>query len=463
MTIFVRDKSFYRKLASLAFPIAAQQMITVGVNMADNVMLGRLGELQMSGATLANQFISLFQIGCMGMGMGASVLASRYWGMRDKNSLRKTVVIMLRLMFIVGAIFSVVTLCFSGPIMQIFTNEKAVVRYGVSYFRISACIYLLLGFSITVSLILRSVGKATVPLWASIIAFGGNIFFNWLFIFGNLGAPRMEVAGAALGTLLARVIEVAIIGVYFFAIDKRIELKIRDLGMRCGDLYQEYIRICVPVLISDSLLGIGNSAVSVVMGHIGAEFVAANSITAVTQQLSTVVIQGIAQAGCVTTGNTLGEGDRERAQEQGVTCVALGFIVGCIGCVIIMVIKNGVIGFYNISPETKNIAGEMMNAIGLVVIFQAMNSVLTKGVLRGGGDTNFLMVADILFLWCASIPLGAAAGLVLHLPAFWIYIFLKIDQFIKAIWCLFRLRSGKWIKVIKTAGECRMGVAEKIV
>ena len=456
MKYFICDKGFYLKLAALAVPIAVQQVITVGVNMADNIMLGRLGELQMSGATLANQFIGLFQIACMGMGMGASVLTARFWGMKDWNSLKKSVVIMLRLMSAVAIVFSALTILFPGQIMEIFTNESDVVEFGITYFRISAFIYLLTGFTMTVSLILRSVGKANVPLISSIVAFAGNIFFNWIFIFGNLGAPRMEVAGAALGTLLARILEALVTGIYFFVIDERIHLKVHDLTMKCGDLLHEYFQICIPVLVSDSLLGFGNSVSSMVMGHIGASFVAANSITMVTQQLSTVVIQGVSQAGCVITGNTLGEGNKEQAQAQGVACVMLGFIIGCVGCFIIMLIKNPIINFYNISSDTKKLSGELMNAISLVVIFQSMNSILTKGVLRGGGDTRFLMIADVLFLWCASIPLGAAAGLVLHLPAFWIYLFLKIDQFIKAIWCLLRLKSGKWIKTIKGSDESRV-------
>ena len=215
----------------------------------------------------------------------------------------------------------------------------------------------------------------------------------------------------------------------------------------------EYIRISLPVLVSDTLLGLGNSMVAVVMGHIGAAFVAANAITTVTQQLSTVVIQGISQASCIITGNTLGEGKEDKAQRQGVTFAAIGLLVGILGCLLILILKNPIIGLYEITAQTDALAHQLMDAVGFIIIFQAMNSILTKGVLRGGGDTKFLMVADILFLWCASIPLGALAGLVLHLPAFWIYFFLKIDQFIKAFWCLFRLKSRKWIKKIKPAAE----------
>lgn len=451
MQLFVRNKKFYQTLAALALPIAAQQMISVGVNMADNIMLGQLGETAMSSATLANNFISMFQIMCMGFGMGASVLTSRFYGMKERESMKKAVNIMFRLEFIVAMLFSLATAAFSAQIMGLFTNEEAIIQAGCGYLLISIPCYLLNGYALTTSLILRSVGKATVPLISSICSFFINIFFNWVFIFGNLGAPRMEVNGAAVGTLLARIVEFLVTMGYLFFKDENIQLRLRDLLMNTRDLYGEYIRISVPVLVSDTLLGMGNMAVATVMGHVGASFVAANAITTVTMQLATVVIQGISQASCTITGITLGEGKYEKAQQQGITFAAIGFLVGTVGCIIILVLRGVIIDAYRIQPETKALAYELMDAVAVVVLFQSANSILTKGVLRGGGDTRFLMVADILFLWIGSIPLGALAGLVFHWPGFWIYIMLRIDQFIKAIWCLFRLKSGKWIKKIKSA------------
>lgn len=453
MKIFVRDKSFYAKLVAFALPIAAQQLITVGVNMADNIMLGQLGEIPMSGVTLANNFISIYQIMCMGLGMGASVLTSRFFGMHDETSLKKTVNLMFRLEFMIASLFALCTLLMPGGILRIFSPDPKVIAAGTGYLLISIPCYYLNGYAITSSLILRSVGKATVPLISSICSFFINIFFNWVFIFGHLGAPQMGANGAALGTLIARVVEFVIIVGFLLTKDENIKLRWKDLRMRSGDLLGEYVRISIPVLVSDTLLGLGNSAVAVVMGHIGPVFVAANAIVAVTMQLATVVIQAISQASCSITGITLGQGDTKKAQEQGVTFAGIGFVLGLVGCGIILLLSNPIIGAYKITEETSLLAHELMRAVAVVVLFQSMNSILTKGVLRGGGDTKFLMVADILFLWVGSIPLGAIAGLWLHLPGFWIFIMLRIDQFIKAIWCLFRLKSGKWIKKIEVKTE----------
>ena len=449
MQIFVKDKQFYKLLISLALPIALQQLVTVGVNMADNIMLGQLGEDPMSGATLANNFISIFQIMCMGLGMGASVLVSRFFGMEDGVGMKKAVCIMFRLLFTVATVFSLMTAFFPAGIMWLFSKDPEVIRLGTGYLLISIPCYYLNGFAVTSSLVLRSVGKAHVPLISSCCSFFVNIFCNYVFIFGKLGAPAMGVNGAALGTLLARVVEFTVIVGFLFFFDTNIHLRLPDLIQPVGDLVPEYVRISIPVLVSDTLLGLGNSAVAIVMGHIGAAFVAANSITTVVMMLATVVIQGISQASCTITGITLGKGEVEKAGQQGYTFAALGFIIGGIGCVLILAISRLVVGAYKIEPETRELALDLMHAVAFVIWFQAANSILTKGTLRGGGDTKFLMVADIIFLWVCSIPLGALTGLVLHWPGFWVYMMLKIDQFIKCFVCILRLKSGKWIKKIK--------------
>lgn len=448
MGLFVKDKDFYKKVATIAIPVALQNMITIGINMVDNIMVGSLGETALSATALANQFIALFQICCMGIAMGASVLTARYWGMQDMISLKKTVTIMFRICVGMSVLFMLPTIFAPAFLMRIYTPDANVISQGTLYFKWMIPCYLLQGLVLTCTIVLRSVGQLRIPLFTSIGAFFVNIFFNYVFIFGNFGAPRMEVEGAALGTLIARIFEFGFICGYFFLADKRIGYRLKHLTMKCSSLIKDYITISLPVLVSDALLALGNSAVAMVMGRIGTGFVSANSITLVTQQLSTVMIQGICHSGCIITGHTLGQGLKKKAQEQATTFLMLGMIIGALAGGIILLISKPVIGLYNITDETKAIAEQLMHAIALIVVFQSMNSIMTKGVLRGGGDTKFLMVADILFLWVVSLPLGILAGLYWGAAPFWIYVCLKIDQVIKAIWCIFRLRSKKWIKVI---------------
>lgn len=446
--LVVKDRKFYKTALTLALPIVLQNMITIGVNIMDTVMLGSYGEIQLSGSSLANEFINIFHILCMGMGGGAAVLTAQFWGRKDISSLRHAVTIMLRICLTLALLFTIVTIACPSFIMSIFTNDAAVIEKGRIYFLWSAPTFLLMGVSLTLTLVLRSMRKVIVPLITSIICFFVNIFFNWVFIFGNLGAPEMEIAGAALGTLIARVVETAIIGIYVFKVDKSISYRIRDLFGSCDGLLPNYLKYSIPVLISDGMLALGNSMVSIIMGHISTEFVAANAIIATIVRLSTVFTQGLGQASSAMTGNTLGRGERERAYREGVTFVTLSFIIGIFAASVILVLSPFIISMYNIEDATREIAFQLMYAVAIMVIFQSSQSVLTKGVLRGGGDTKFLMFADVAFLWLTSIPLGALCGLVLDVSPFLIYIALKIDWAIKTFICIYRLKTKKWIKIV---------------
>ena len=444
----MKNQQFYVKTAKLAIPIMLQNMITIGVNMADNIMVGSLGENALSAVALANQFINIYQFCCMGLGQGASIMSSRFWGMQNRKALKQTIAITTRICLALGVLFTFVTWCFPEMIMEIFISEPAVINEGIRYLRVLSVGCLLRGLSLAYANVYRSVGNARWPLFSSIGAFFLNIFCNYVFIFGKFGAPELGVAGAALGTLIARIFEFLFICVHLIFFDKIIGFRIRDLFMKCENLMNEYIRISIPVVISDTLYGFGNSAVSMVMGRIGSQFVSANSITLVTQQLSTVFIQGAAQSSSIVIGNTLGEGKIERAKKEANRFLYMGLIMGVISSVIIILISDPVIRCYNITQETAAIAKQLMYSIGVIMLFRGINSMMTKGVLRGGGDTKFLMMADVMFLWLASIPLGYITGVVLHWSSFWTYFFLKIDEIIKCFWCVWRLKSEKWIKRI---------------
>ena len=459
MKLYSKDKEFYKSVFVLGFPIALQTLITVMVGMLDNIMISHLSQSNFSATSLANSYVTIFQIFCMGLGMGASVLVSRYWGMKKSHdneekadiSLKQTVCLMLRLMLLVALIFAMGAALFPKLIMQSYTNEAPLIDLGITYLRYSVPTFFFLGLSLTTTIVLRSVGQSRYPLYVSIFALFINLGGNYMLIFGHFGAPKMGIAGAALATMIARFFEAAAVVGYLLVIDKKVGFRVRHIFMQTRTLIREYFRVCIPVLVSDAIYAIGNNSITMVIGHLGEAFVAANSITAVTQQLSTVVIQGVCQSGAIITGQTLGKGKKEKAEEQGWLFLGLGFALGFLSALFIFFTKTPIIQSYGeTTAEAISIAYQLLNSISLIIIFQATNSIMTKGVLRGGGDTTMLMLADNIFLWVLALPLGLLAGFVFHFPAFWIYFFLKFDQIAKTIWCVLRLRSRKWIKKIST-------------
>ena len=237
--LIAKDKSFYKTVAVVAVPIAAQSLITVGVNMMDTIMVGRVGETELSAVSLANSFINIYHILCMGLSMGASVLVARYFGMGNQRDMKKSVAIMLRLTIAIAALFAVFTWVAPETVMRIYTSEEPIIEKGIQYLEWSVVTYFLLGLSLTTTIVMRSVGKARIPLITSIAAFFINVGANYAFIFGKLGMPKMGVAGAAVGTLIARSFEFAVICGYLFFKDEVIGFRIKDLFMHTRDLIKE--------------------------------------------------------------------------------------------------------------------------------------------------------------------------------------------------------------------------------
>ena len=445
------NKPFFTRMLKIALPVAAQSIITTGVNLVDTIMLGQLNETALSASSLANQFITLFVFLMMGISMGVSVLVSRYWGARDIVSLKKAAAIAIRFGLIIALGFTIVNFFLPETIMSLYIHDVDVIQAGAIYLRWSTITFVLVCFSTILTNIMRSISMSHIPLIAAVCAFFINIGANYIFIFGKLGAPAMGIAGAALGTVIARLVEAGLICGYFFLYNKKMRFRIRELFSKCGDMLPEFLRVALPVVLSDGLLGIGDNVLAMIMGRVGSAFVSANAITNAVSRVSTIFVTGLAFSSCFITGQTLGEGEPDRAKRQGNTFLLMGFAFGILAAAIIQIISRPILNAYNIASGTRDIAAQLMNAISVIIIFRSTNSILTKGVLRGGGDTRFLLLADMSTLWLAAIPLGALASFVLHVPPFWIYISLHADQIIKAVWCVFRLKGGKWIKKIKSA------------
>ena len=446
----VTDRGFYRKAMLLIVPVVLQSIINQGVNMMDTVMVGKLGEASISASSLANQFYNIFVFFCMGISAAGTVLSSQYYGAGDMKTVRKVFDLVLQIVMIGGAAFAVLTALFPGQIMRIFTNEEDVIELGARYLLITSLIYLPHGISLVLSNVMRSIGNAKLGLYVSIASFVVNIGANYVFIFGKLGMPALGVMGAAVGTLIARMVEFLFCVIYLLKVEKVLKYRVQGLiKLPSGALFREFRRLGLPAVISDSILALAASVMSIILGHMGKEVVSAYAIVTVMDRMATVATMGLASASGVIIGQTVGEGKFERAKKEGWTFLFLSVLIGVIAGILVLTLGEWSIGLYEITSSTEKIAVSMMQASAIIVVFQAVQSTLSKGVLRGGGDTKFLMVADVIFQWCASIPLGYLAGIVLQFPPFWVLIALRIDFIIKSVWLTFRLKGDKWIHKAK--------------
>ena len=448
MQFELKSKSFYTKTLRLMAPVILQQLITVGVNFMDNLMIGGFGETQIAAASFGNQFYSLFQFICMGLGSGAVVLSSQFWGRKEPEPMRKVAAIGLQLTLALCALFTLVSVAFPPAILRLFTHEAAVVTVGAPYMRLIGLTFLLAGLSSTATYLLRSVGNVNIPLIGSAGAFVLNIFFNWVFIFGKMGAPRLELVGAAVGTVIARVFEFCFVFGYFVFRDDRFRFRLKHFFLSGSELWRPYFQYGLPVLISDTLLGVSLTLTSVIMGHMGEAACAASSIILSMVKMIDILNSAMGGASAIVIGNTIGEGDIPRAKREGNTYMLLSFLFGLVIIVPLYLLGGPYLSLYNIAEGTRAMAEGMLLYNCLTMPVQTNAYITSKGILRGSGDTRFLLVAESALVWFFSLPVGALAGLVWHVSPVWVYVIIRVQFPLKGVICFFRYLSGKWIKVI---------------
>ena len=456
MRLFVKDRGFYSKLLNIAIPVSLQSLVMFSVNVADTVMVGSLGEFSIAGVALGNQFTFLYMITCFGIAGGMGVLTAQFWGKRDSEAISAGLSIIIKISVSFGILFVAAAALFPERVMGLYSTEAEVISEGAAYLRYLSIGYLFMGLTTMIVSTLRSVAVVKLTLLTNCVALVFNIFFNWTLIFGHLGMPRLGVVGAALATTICRVVEFTIVAVFLFRIDHRIKYKLRMLLHWDGDIFRNYRKNGLPVIVSDIFLAVGGTMLTMVLGRMGAVVMSASAIANTIYQLTSIFLMGISSASGVITGNTVGEGEIEKVKSYGVTFISLATLVSLFAIVVIQIVKtfifrNFYIGgeafrMFNVAKETEVIADQLINTLCVLAVFMSLGNILTKGILRAGGDTRFLMIADILFLWVVSVPLGFFTGLVLKWPAYAVFFCLHIDEVIKTVWCLFRFGSWKWIR-----------------
>ncbi|HAT4325089.1 TPA: MATE family efflux transporter [Clostridium perfringens] len=443
--IITRDKRFYRLLFSIVLPIAVQNLITFMVSMVDTLMVGALGEIQLSAVSIANNLFFVLTILMFGLAGGSNIMISQYWGKGNVKTIHKILAIMYRVCLLITGIFIFIALFLPKYFMGIFTTDKAVIDFGASYLRIVCIGYLFYSITNCTIMMLRSVKTVSISIIVYTASLVVNSILNWIFIFGNLGAPELGIRGAAIATVCARITEFSIVLVFMFIYERKIGLKIEHLLKIDKEILKDYVGLCTPVLCNELLWAIGASMISVIVGRMGTEVVAANSINGVAHQFVTVFIFGMSNATAVIIGNTIGEGKKEKAKEYAYSIGIFSVVMGCISGLMILLIKPFVVNFYNVSYSTKLIAMEIMTVTSGIIVFQSLASNFMMGVLRGGGDAKFVLINDLIFMWLVAIPGGFFVAFVLELPVALVFLVIKCDEILKSLTSVYRVISGKWI------------------
>lgn len=450
--IFVKDASFYRTFFPLLFVIVLQQLAALAVNLADNIMLGRYSELALSGASLVNQLQFTLQQIAAGIGMGIVVLAAQYWGQKRTGPIKKIISLGVKCGFFSGVLFFAISQLAPAGVLGLFTRDTEVIAEGVRYLKVICWTYPVFGLSNSLMYALQSVETAMIGTVMSCSTICINVCLNYCFIYGNFGAPELGIVGAAVATLVSRLVELGIILVYILFLDKKLHMKLWEILKWDGTYLQDYLKVSTPIVISGLLWGVAQAAQTAIPGHMSATAIAANSIAIILFEIFAVLGAACANTASVVTGKTIGAGKLDKVKAYSKTMQGIFLLGGLFSGGMLFLCKDWIVNFYTVSPEVKAMAVDFMTVLSVASIGSCYEYPVEGGIIAGGGSTKYAAIVDNLFMWLFTIPSAALSAFVFQFPPVVTFAFLKADQILKCIPNFITCNRYRWVKLL-TRGD----------
>ncbi len=439
------DQAFNRKLISLTLPMALQSLMLAAVAAADAIMLGRLDQNSMSAVSLATQIQFVMNMFLAAVTSTGSILGAQYWGIQDKETLDDIFNMMLRLAVVVDLFFGLVCIFSPGILMQFFTNDEVLASIGCSYLRIAGWSYLLTGISQVYLTMMKISEHAGTSALISSTAVVINIVCNAILIFGLLGFPSFGARGAAMATLLSRIVELVWSVVCSFR-KRYLHPNLARFFHRNALLSKDFVRIAMPILGASLLWGVGFTSYTAIMGHLGQDAAAANSVAAVVRDLTCCMCNGVAGAGAILLGNELGQGKLDTAKDYGIRLMKMAFLIGILTCLIVIAVIPLVLRFYKLTPNAAELLTGMLVITGFYMIGRCVNTVIINGIFDGGGDTKFDVYSLAVMMWGIAIPTALLGAFVFRWPILAVYACTCLDEVGKIPWVMVHFRKYRWLK-----------------
>lgn len=446
-----RDKSFYKLFFALAGALMLEQAVVLSVNLVDNVMIGNYSETSLAGVAAVNQVQFVIQQLVYGVNSGLIVLASQYWGKRQMEPICKlsaiAIVIALAITFLLFAVASI----WAAPLVSLFVKDQAAIAEGVRYLNMIRFTYPI--FAVTTILLgtMRSVETVRLALIVSVISLVLNCIINYTLIGGNFGAPELGVMGAAIGTLTARTMELILVSIYVFRLDKKLKLKVSQLLHLDKLLLQDYIKVATPVILAGGTWGLANAVQTMILGNMSTSAMTAYSMSSTIFLLLKVTAVGACTAAAIICGKQVGVGDMELLKSYTKTLQALFVVIGLTLALALFLIRIPLLKLYAVSQETYQLANTFMLIQCLVLFFMSYEMPVMLGIIRGGGDTAFALRVDTISLWCIVLPLSFCGAFFWGWSPIAVVCCLNADQCFKCIpaglWC----NSYRWVKNLTRA------------
>lgn len=441
------DKRFWKRVAVIGIPVALQSLIGTVLNMFDTFMISSYGDDFVSAVGLANKVFFVLNLLLIGVVSGSSILMSQYYGKSDEEGLNRTFGFAIVFSALGGLIFFLLAYFTPEILMGLFTNNKDYIAIGSSYLKIVSCSYIITSISTAIGGFLKSINKTSAPMLITLFCVCVNCFCNYLFIYGNWGAPQMKADGAALGTVIARCIEIVCMIIYVIATKKGFKLHLKQICRLTPKFVLSSFIFILPVLINEFGWGLGTTAYSIIYGHMDDIAVPTMTIATVLQDLIYVFLLGMSNAAAIIIGNELGANNFDYARKNAKRLLIANT---CLGVILGLVMLGLMYPYTWIYPDISEVVKQNVILVSIVYAiilpFKAFNITSICGVLRAGGDTLVSMIIDIAGVWLLAIPLGCVAAFALHLSVVYVYAAICLEEVIKLFFAYGRYKQEKWVK-----------------
>lgn len=442
------DGYFYKTFFSLAGIVALQNLIVFSVNLADSIMLGTYSETAMSGVSLANQIQFLLQCIVNGFANGLIVIASQYWGKKDIAPIKKVFSASFITVTLTSLVMGAIVFVAPRGVLGILSNETQIVDAAVGYIKIMSLTYVIFAISNILTALMRSVESVKIGFVTSVLALVTNIGLNYLLIFGKCGFPEMGAIGAAYATFAARAVELIAVVIYVFFIDKKLKTRLADL-FSCGKIYfGDFIKTGLPLVGSGSSWGIAMAVQTAIIGRLGAAAIGANAIATPIFQVVSVLYTSTSSASSVLIGKTVGENDIPRVKRYSGKLQLMFLIIGAVSGGALLLLKNSILGFYDITDETRSLAASFILILSVTIIGSSYEAPCLCGIVSGGGDTKFVLFNDLIFMWGLVLPLSVLSAFVFKWSVPVTFFILKSDQLAKCAVAVVKVNRFKWIRTL---------------
>lgn len=442
------DKEYFKTLLVIALPIVLQNLIASSLNMLDTVMVGMLGEAEIAAVGIGNQVFLLFNVIVIGLGSGCGIFIAQYWGKKDVENIRRVMGICLISAAIIAFLFTSAILLFSENIVNIFNIDPDVIMHGGAYLKLVSISYIFTAITFSISNASRSIEKAIAPMIVSFLALICNGILNYVFIFGKLGIEPMGVKGAALGTVVSRVLEAVILTIYIIKTNEVLLRSLHGLFDFSKDFVKTVYSTVSHVILNEAAWAFGMVIYSIIYGRMGTRELASIQIYNTISNFFTVIMLGTANASVVMIGKQIGRGDEKRARRYGHQFVVLAIMIGAVLSIAMALSTKSIVNIFDVSDEVKHYSTMILYVVSSILTIRYLNVTMVIGVLRGGGDAKYGLFVDWFSMYFVGIPLAIVGAFVLKLPVYWVVALICSEELVKLFLVSKRLKSGNWIKAI---------------